>query len=105
LGTLPSGNFTSVNGKEAPKKNVVRFRDMNGRHRTVTVNAKNPDKYSLSILRKAVGNADGTCEAGVQFCRSSVWAHAACVVVIVYLLPWLVEPRMPLLLSRLSQVL
>ncbi len=30
----------SVNGEEAAKRYVVRFRDVDGRHRTVTVNAK-----------------------------------------------------------------
>lgn len=39
----------SVNWEEAAKRYVVRFRDMDGRHRTVTVNAKNLDKYGLSI--------------------------------------------------------
>jgi hypothetical protein len=39
----------SVNWEEAAKRYVVRFRDVDGRHRTVTVNAKNLDKYGLSI--------------------------------------------------------
>ena len=39
----------SVNWEEAAKRYVVRFRDVDGRHRTVTVNAKNLDKYGVSI--------------------------------------------------------
>jgi hypothetical protein len=39
----------SVNREEAAKRYVVRFRDVDGRHRTVAVNAKNLDKYGLSI--------------------------------------------------------
>jgi len=39
----------SVNREEVAKRYVVRFRDVDGRHRTVTVNAKNLDKYRLSI--------------------------------------------------------
>jgi hypothetical protein len=39
----------SVNLEEAAKRYVVRFRDVDGRHRMVTVNAKNLDKYGLSI--------------------------------------------------------
>ena len=39
----------SVNWEEAARRYVVRFRDVDGRHRTVTVNAKNLDKYGLSI--------------------------------------------------------
>jgi integrase len=39
----------SVNWEEASKRYVVRFRDVDGRHRSVTVNVKNLDKYGLPI--------------------------------------------------------
>ncbi len=55
----------SVNWEEAAKRYVVRFRDVDGRHRTVTVNAKNLDKYGLSIPTRITERAAKRLEAEI----------------------------------------
>ena len=55
----------SVNWEEAAKRYVVRFRDVDGRHRTVTVNAKNLDKYGLSIPKRITERVAKRLEAEI----------------------------------------